>query len=147
MTRNYYRRYRPDGQGEERRETGSGTSRNPNRDARASQQKGRGIMSYSDPIGPRVVGYNLSSQTYAYMMRMIDLGIFEGAVGEMDLAPGIQEIIEALHHVVAGGEVKMEVVRRGNPDIVNELNRRIADGMREANEINERSGYYVTAAA
>lgn len=112
----------------------------------AESEKGEENMTYPDPIGPRVVAYNLSSGTYGYMMRMLDLGVLEGALGEMEMAPQVKELFEAMHHVVAGGDVKLEIVRRGNPDIVGELNRRLSEGMREANEINQRSGYYVTAA-
>lgn len=103
-------------------------------------------MSYDSKTGPRTVGYQLASQTYEYLMRLIDLGIFEGAVGEMTLNPTVQPILTALHQVLSGGEVKIEVVHRGNPDIINELNSRLADAGTESNEINKKAGYYVTAA-
>lgn len=103
-------------------------------------------MSYSSVTGPRLVGYQLSSKTFEYLMRSIDLGAFEGPIGEMGMPPELKKVVEAMHHVLAGGEVKVEVVHRGNPDIVNELNRTLDEGMREANEINKKAGYYVTAA-
>ena len=103
-------------------------------------------MAYDEKTGPRTVGYQLASQTYDYLMRLIDLGIFEGAVGEMTLNPAVQPILAALHQVLSGGEVKIDVVHRGSPDILNELNRRLADAGTESNEINKKAGYYVTAA-
>ena len=102
-------------------------------------------MSYSSMTGPRLVGYQLASKTYEYLMRVVDLGAFEGPIGEMNLPPDLQKALEAVHTILAGGEVEFKVVHRGNPDIVNELNRRLSDGMREANEINAKAGYYVTA--
>jgi hypothetical protein len=102
-------------------------------------------MSYSSSyVGPRLVGYQLASESYEYMMRALDLGAFEGPIGDMKLTPQVKAILEAMHHVLAGGEVKIEVVHRGNPDIVNELNRRLAAGLDEANEINKKAGFYVT---
>ncbi len=103
-------------------------------------------MSYEGSIsGPRVVAYNLASQTYEYMMRAINLGVFEGSIGQMKFTPPVQGIIDALHTVLAGGAVEITVTQRGNPDILNELNNRIRASMDEANEINKKAGYYFTA--
>jgi hypothetical protein len=102
-------------------------------------------MSYTpSTVGPRLVGYQLASQTYEYMMRLIDLGVFEGAVGDMKLTAQVAEVVEALHQVLSGGEVTIETKHRGNPDILNELRRRLEAAQAEANEINKKSGYYVT---
>jgi hypothetical protein len=103
-------------------------------------------MSYPGDTGPRTVGYQLASSTYEYLMRAIDLGLFEGPLGNMKPNPSVQPILDALNQVLAGGEVKIEVVRRGSPDILNELNRRLADAAAESNSINQKAGYYVTAA-
>lgn len=103
-------------------------------------------MSYSSNLGPRLVGYQLASQSFEYMMRALDLGAFEGNIGEMQFTPQVKAVLEAMHHVLAGGEVKVEVVHKGNPDIVNEMNRRLAAGLDEANEINKKAGFYVTIA-
>ena len=102
-------------------------------------------MSYEDGVGPRTVGYQLASETYAYLMRLIDLGVFEGPIGEMALNPAVRPVLEALHQVLSGGEVKIEVKHRGSPDILNELNRRLEEAGKESNEINKKAGYYVTA--
>ena len=102
-------------------------------------------MPYQDGLPkPRVVAYNLASSTYDYMMRLVSLGVVEGELGSQTVPHDIRKTMEALHHVLAGGEVKIELVRRGNPDIVNELNERFDSGLKEANEINHKSGYYFT---
>ncbi|WP_426756248.1 hypothetical protein [Myxococcus sp. Y35] len=48
----------------------------------------------------------------------------EGPLGARVLNPALQPVLEALHHVLAGGEVAVHVLRRGNADIVHELNLR-----------------------
>lgn len=103
-------------------------------------------MKYEDALGPRLVGYNLASQAYDYLMRIINLGLISGPIGEMELNPYVKPVIEALHTVLAGGEVELVVKNRGNPDIIRELNRRLEEAGKEANEINKKAGYYVTAA-
>lgn len=106
-----------------------------------SYENGNGVM------GPRMVGYQLSQGNYEYLMRILELGALEGPLGEMRPNEALRPIFEALHHVMAGGEVDVKVTRRGNPDIVNDLNRRLEKGTAEANEINRRAGFYVTAAS
>jgi hypothetical protein len=41
--------------------------------------------------------------------------------------------------------VEVKVTQRGNPDIFNELNRRVEQVGREANAINKAAGFYLTA--
>lgn len=103
-------------------------------------------MDYGSIAGPRTVGYALAQETYDYMMRLLSLGILEGALGSMRPTPEVRRVLEALHTVAAGGEVRIEVVHRGNPDIVRELEGRMERGMADANTINQKSGYYVTVA-
>lgn len=102
------------------------------------------MSEYDITNGPRLVGYQLASQTYGYVMRTLELGAVVGPIGKMEINPALKPVIEALNIVLAGGEVKFDVLQRGNPDIINELNRRLAAGMVEANTINEKAGYYVT---
>jgi hypothetical protein len=95
--------------------------------------------------GPRTVGYQLTSNMYEFMMRCIDLGCFEGPIGNMQIAEPLKPVIAAMIEVLAGGTVKFESVQRGNPDINHELTRRLDDAIAEANTINGKVGYYVTA--
>ena len=104
---------------------------------------------YENPNAPEVtdattVAYTLSSETYAYIRRLIELGAVEGSLGQMKPADFLAPVVEALHTVMAGGEVAIETTRRGNPDIVRELNERVASATHESNVINEAAGYYVT---
>lgn len=101
-------------------------------------------MSYRADEGPQLIAHNMTYSGYEYLKRLISLGAIEGTLGKMRVADCIRPVIDALHVVLAGGEVKIEVVHRGNADILNELRSRIEAAGRDANEINEKSGYYVT---
>jgi hypothetical protein len=100
-------------------------------------------MSYENHQGPTTVNYTVTSSLYDYIMRCLALGAIEGPIGAHDLAPALKTILNAAHHYLAGGEVEIKIVRRGNPDIVSELDGRFARVHKDANEINEAAGYYV----
>jgi hypothetical protein len=100
-------------------------------------------VSYSSD-DPTLVSYPLARSAYEYMMRLKDLGAVEGALGQMGLLPELKPVIDAIHVILAGGEVSIDVKRRGNPDIIHELEEMFAKGQSDANYINEKSGYYVT---
>jgi hypothetical protein len=91
-----------------------------------------------------LVTYPLARSAYEYMMRLKDLGALEGALGEMQPIPSLLPLIDALHTILSGGEVSITLVHRGNPDIVHELEQKLAQSNADANQINAKSGYYVT---
>lgn len=101
-------------------------------------------MSYSDVKGPRLVGQNLASQISEYLMRVQELGAFEGPEGGLEISEDIKPVMEALHHVLAGGAVEFKITQRGNPDIVAELNRRAKQASDEGNAINKAAGFYLS---
>lgn len=103
-------------------------------------------MTYS-PDDPMLVSYPLARSAYEYMMRMKELGALEGDLGRMHLLPALQPLMDAIHVVLAGGAVEVNVTQRGNPDIIRELSEMFERGSTDANYINEKSGYYVTAGA
>ncbi|PTL84988.1 hypothetical protein [Vitiosangium sp. GDMCC 1.1324] len=102
-------------------------------------------MSYNDIRGPRVVGLTVASSLGEYLMRIQELGAVEGPDGELRISPEVMPILEAIHQVLAGGTVEVNVTHRGNPDIFNELNRRVQQVGKEANSINKAAGFYLTA--
>jgi hypothetical protein len=99
----------------------------------------------TDITRPRVVNVTLASSLGAYLLRTQELGAVEGAGGSLTLSPALEPILEALHHVLAGGEVQVHVVRGGNPDIVDELNRRASQATQEANILTRAAGLSLTA--
>jgi hypothetical protein len=99
---------------------------------------------YEFDRGPTPVSYMLPLATLEYMLRLNELGLIEGPLGDQRLSPDVEKIMWALHNLLAGGEVSVEIKRRGNPDIVRNLEARMAQGTKDANEINKKAGYYVT---
>lgn len=102
---------------------------------------------YPSNLGPTLVSYQLTQSAYEYIMRVIGLGAFEGTVGDMKISEDLKPVLEALHTVLAGGSVKIEVQTRGSPDIRRELDDRMERMGRDSNEINTKSGFYMTAYA
>lgn len=64
------------------------------------------------------------SELTAYLARCHELGAVEGPLGARTLNPALRPVLEALHHLLAGGEVSVQLLQRGNADLVNELNLR-----------------------
>ena len=95
-------------------------------------------------LGPRLVSVPFAQKLSEYLDRALELGALEGPLGEMDLAPDLFPLIDGIHHVLAGGAVKVEVERKGNPDIVKQLARLREKGRDDSNVINRESGYYAT---
>lgn len=81
-----------------------------------------------------------SSAFGEYLKRVQDLGAVEGQHGAIELNPTLQPVLEALHHVLSGGEVEVRVVRGGQPDIFQELQQRAAKATEETNAINQPAG-------
>lgn len=100
---------------------------------------------HTDMDGPRGVNVTLASGLVAYLLRTQELGAVEGAEGSLTLNPALRPVLEALHHVLAGGEVEVYVLRRGNPDLVAELDYRAAHATQEANVLSKAAGSSLTA--
>jgi hypothetical protein len=94
---------------------------------------------------PRLIGYQLTESMYGYLSRALDLGALEGPLGDMKPTPELAAVLQAANAILAGGKVKIEIESRGNPDIFNELNRRLESAGKDANSINKAAGFYVTA--
>ena len=95
------------------------------------------------PGNPRLVGLQLTESTHAYITRCLDLGAFEGTLGDMKVTAEVATVLQALHAVLAGGKVNVQVESQGNPDIFKELNDRLEAAATDANAINTAAGYYV----
>jgi hypothetical protein len=109
--------------------------RGPKREAR---------MDYPGGTEPRLATLPMASSLLEYLMRVQQLGAMEGGEGGYSLQPQLRPLVEAIHHVLAGGEAEVKVTHRGNPDIVNELNRRAEQATVDANEMNKKAGFYVS---
>ncbi|SEU22013.1 hypothetical protein [Stigmatella erecta] len=57
----------------------------------------------------------------AYLQRVRALGAIEGSGETLAFSPHVQPVLEALHHVLAGGEVEVRILSAGQAGIVEEL--------------------------
>ena len=95
------------------------------------------------PGNTRLVGVQFTESTYGYLTRCLDLGALEGTLGDMRLTSEVAAVLQALHAVLAGGKVTVQIESQGNPDIFNELNGRLETAGRDANAVNTAAGYAV----
>lgn len=100
---------------------------------------------YQDPKGPRAGNMTLARQLIDYINRCNELGLSLDGEGRFMIAEELRPVMLALHHVLAGGRVEVNVTDKGNPDIVRELDRRVREGLAEASELNRLAGYYLSA--
>ena len=71
----------------------------------------------------------------AYLARLVELGLFEGPRGEFSLSPAVAPLVDALHQVLAGGEVLVKVTVPGHAPVVEGLQRQLACANVEANAL------------
>ena len=74
----------------------------------------------------RIIPLAFAAALGEYLERIRDLGAMEGHSGSVELNPTLRPVMEALHHVLAGGEVEVRVVLEGQADLVRELAQRAA---------------------
>ena len=99
---------------------------------------------YDFKTGPTPIQYTIPLATLTYMMRLNERGLVEGPLGNQNLSPSVEPLVWALHHLLAGGEIKVEITRKGDPDVVRQLEKLVEEAHKASNEINEKAGYYVT---
>jgi hypothetical protein len=95
-------------------------------------------------MAARAVTATLASGLEGYLQRAQELGAVEGTGGALSLSPALRPVLQALHHVLAGGEVDVRILRPGNMDLVSELDQRAEDATQEANALTE-AGFALTA--
>jgi hypothetical protein len=90
---------------------------------------------------PQLVTRAMVASAQAYMIRLLQLGAMEGTLGDLDLNPSLKKLIEAIHQVVAGGEAEVKLVEAGESQVVQELNSRLEQAIKDGNSINRQAGY------
>lgn len=100
---------------------------------------------YQDPRGAKPGSLTLARRLIDYLERCNELGLKLDGDGKFMIDEDLQPVMLALHTVLAGGRIEVNVQEPGNPDIVHELNRRVAEGLADATELNRLAGYYLSA--
>jgi hypothetical protein len=80
---------------------------------------------------PNLVTAEIAAVSRDYLYRWVELGMLEGSLGNMRFSPEIAEIMEAVHHVLAGGRVEVEIQEPGAAPIVEELESMLQQSLRE----------------
>ncbi len=90
---------------------------------------------------PAIVGQNVTLGALDYLRRLHELGALEGAVGSQGVSEELTPVVEALHHLLAGGLVELRVQSPGNAKVVAELDQLFRRALQEANTVNRTAGY------
>jgi hypothetical protein len=93
-----------------------------------------------------IIQLSFSSALGEYLERVRELGAMEGPDGAVDISPTLRPVLEAMHHLLAGGEVEVRIVRGGQQDIFQDLQQRAVQATTETNAINQVTGKVVVTA-
>jgi hypothetical protein len=94
----------------------------------------------------RIVQLSFSAALGEYLVRVQELGAVEGLEGSVEISPSLKPVLEAMHHVLAGGEVRVHIVRGGQQEIFQELQQRAIQATEETNALNQPYGKAVDIA-
>jgi len=89
---------------------------------------------------PHVVQLPVSSALAEYLQRMQMLGAVQGTAGTLELNPTILPVLNALHHVLAGGAVEVHITRGGQPALVQQLQEHAERTLEETNVLSQLTG-------
>jgi hypothetical protein len=89
----------------------------------------------STPPTPDPEAMNVAPSTRAYLGTLESLGMLEGDSGDQVLRSDALEVLIALHHVLAGGTVIVEIQSEGTPSMVEDLNTMLGRAVEETNQL------------
>ena len=85
---------------------------------------------------PEPESVNVAPATNAYLGALQSLSILEGGYGDAQtLQSGAEEVLIALHHVLAGGTVSVEIQNPGTASVVEELNELLQNAVNETKQL------------
>jgi hypothetical protein len=91
-----------------------------------------------DPTPPpnRLEPLLVTPATNAYIVQLEELGLLAGDPGDQQMTAETREVLSALHHVLAGGQVNIEVVSAGTASVVEDLDGQLDQAVLETNHLN-----------
>lgn len=92
-----------------------------------------------------VVQLPFASAMAEYLRRVEELGAFEGVGSTVELNPRLRPVLEALHHVLAGGEVSVSIAQSGQPDVFRDLHERMERGLQQTRQLQTQPTLVATA--
>ncbi len=79
------------------------------------------------------VQVSMTKNAIDYLRRLHDLGAVEESNGQVVISAEIRPIIDALHHVLAGGKATVSVEQEGTPLLVNEIETMLQQTLSDGN--------------
>jgi hypothetical protein len=103
-----------------------------------------------------IVQVQLTSESYRYLLRLLDLGVLQGTAGALTINPSVRPLIDCLYEVLAGGSVQITAATAGTPttltmtsgvpQTVNDLKSLETDSLARINDVNGKVGYGLVVA-
>jgi hypothetical protein len=90
-------------------------------------------MSTMEPMEPETI--NVTSSARSYLEALESYGLLEGEPGQQQLSDSILNVLNALHHVLGGGTVSIEVRTDGSSSIVDHLDTAMRDAIEECERL------------
>jgi hypothetical protein len=84
----------------------------------------------------------VTSSARSYLEALESYGLLEGEPGQQQLSDSVRNVLNALHHVLGGGIVSIEVQNNGSSSIVDHLDTAMRDAMDECNRLLPESGIH-----
>ncbi|HEY3359130.1 MAG TPA: hypothetical protein VGQ83_38125 [Polyangia bacterium] len=76
----------------------------------------------------------------AYFDRLLQLGLYEKTAQGADISPDLRPLMEAMHHVLAGGKVEIQVVQPGVNETIADLTKLLESARQEVTTVNQLMG-------
>jgi len=84
----------------------------------------------------------VTSSAHVYLDALESYGLLEGEPGQQQLSDSVRDVLHALHHVLGGGTVSVEVQSDGTSSIVDELDTAMQNAVDQCNRLPQESGIY-----
>lgn len=84
---------------------------------------------------PEIVQINVASKTRDYLAELNQLGLLEGDTGGRALGPEVAAVVNALHHVLAGGRATVQLDTSAAASVTTRLDQLRDDAMAEHNSL------------
>jgi hypothetical protein len=94
----------------------------------------------------KFIAYPIAVAVWKYIDAVMDAGALVGDLGENDLDPRLLPVVAAVHNILAGGSVKIEILEKGIESKVKYLDDLLAEATEEANRLNHDAGFYLSLA-
>ena len=90
-------------------------------------------MSTMEPIEPETIAVTPSARRY--LDALLSHGLLQGEPGGQMVSGSVQKVLGALHHVLGGGTVSIDVQSPGTGSVVTDLDTMLQQALDEINQL------------